>query len=176
MAWTAINPVAIGAATKKTHYDTLWDNADFLKALLYAGAANSKLFTNAGATAPEWNDGVYVGAFSRDLSAASGDAAYTSFGFKPAAVIVFGTVNSAANIFTIGIGKGTTENSVSLLPLTAPAWTGAPNIFVYISRDAAGSDYQTAIIKSMDADGMTLTWTKAGTPTGTGLFYFMAFR
>jgi len=27
MAWTSTNPVAIGDPTKKSHYDTLWDNA-----------------------------------------------------------------------------------------------------------------------------------------------------
>jgi hypothetical protein len=30
MAWTATNPVSLGAATKKTQYDTLWDNASYL--------------------------------------------------------------------------------------------------------------------------------------------------
>mgnify|MGYP001590095047 CR=1 FL=1 len=34
MAWTAVNPVAIGAATKKSDYDKLWDNADLLYASL----------------------------------------------------------------------------------------------------------------------------------------------
>ncbi len=31
MAWTAGNPVAIGDATKKAHYDALWNNADMFK-------------------------------------------------------------------------------------------------------------------------------------------------
>ena len=30
MAWTAANPVSVGAATKKDDYDTAWDNADYL--------------------------------------------------------------------------------------------------------------------------------------------------
>ncbi|MCK5608735.1 hypothetical protein KAR91_43055 [Candidatus Pacearchaeota archaeon] len=34
MAWTAANPVSIGDATKKSHYDNLWDNADFLYAFV----------------------------------------------------------------------------------------------------------------------------------------------
>ena len=29
MAWTASNPVSVGDPTKKSHYDTLWDNSDF---------------------------------------------------------------------------------------------------------------------------------------------------
>lgn len=31
MAWTTTNPVTIGAATKKSDYDKLWDNCDFFK-------------------------------------------------------------------------------------------------------------------------------------------------
>jgi hypothetical protein len=31
MAWTAVNPVAIGAPTKKSDYDKLWDNCDYFK-------------------------------------------------------------------------------------------------------------------------------------------------
>jgi len=34
MAWTDSNPVSIGDATKKSHYDTLWDNADELKDII----------------------------------------------------------------------------------------------------------------------------------------------
>jgi hypothetical protein len=31
MAWTTVNPVTIGNATKKADYDKLWDNCDFFK-------------------------------------------------------------------------------------------------------------------------------------------------
>jgi hypothetical protein len=31
MAWTVSNPVSIGMATKKAHYDALWDNCDMFK-------------------------------------------------------------------------------------------------------------------------------------------------
>ncbi|MDF1592583.1 MAG: hypothetical protein P1P89_13795 [Desulfobacterales bacterium] len=31
MAWTAANPVSVGDPTKKTHYDALWDNAQYNK-------------------------------------------------------------------------------------------------------------------------------------------------
>ena len=30
MAWTAANPVSIGDATKKSHYDNVFDNADWI--------------------------------------------------------------------------------------------------------------------------------------------------
>lgn len=31
MSWTATNPVSIGSPTRKSHYDKLWDNLDYLK-------------------------------------------------------------------------------------------------------------------------------------------------
>ncbi len=31
MAWTVSHPVSIGSATKKLHFDALWDNCDFFK-------------------------------------------------------------------------------------------------------------------------------------------------
>ncbi len=30
MAWTISNPVSVGLATKKSHYDNVWDNSDYL--------------------------------------------------------------------------------------------------------------------------------------------------
>ena len=36
MAWTAVNPTTVGNATKETHYDTVWDNGDFLYAWVNA--------------------------------------------------------------------------------------------------------------------------------------------
>ena len=53
MAWTATNPVVIGAATKKSDFDKLWDNADFLKTN-FATAAEINTGTEAAkAIAPD---------------------------------------------------------------------------------------------------------------------------
>ena len=41
MAYTATNPVAIGAATKKSHFDTLWDNV----AAIWAGLVGKVTIT-----------------------------------------------------------------------------------------------------------------------------------
>jgi len=90
MTWTTTNPVSIGAATKKSHYDALWDNCDFLKidhntdgthekltvgsdadgdmyyrasgvlARLAKGTAGQVLVMNAGATAPSYEGGAWV--------------------------------------------------------------------------------------------------------------------
>lgn len=42
-------------------------------------------------------------------------------------------------------------------------------------RYASGAT-QDAIVKSYDAGGFTLTWTKTGLPTGTGNLIFLCFR
>lgn len=48
MAWTSVNPVAVGNITKKSQYDALWDNADYLHATVLGSPnsnSNQPLFT-----------------------------------------------------------------------------------------------------------------------------------
>ena len=44
MAWTSSNPVRIGYGTRKSHYDVLWDNIDYLVEKLQAPAGTICLF------------------------------------------------------------------------------------------------------------------------------------
>lgn len=90
MTWTTTNPVSIGAATKKSHYDALWDNCDMFKTdhntdgthekltvgsdadgdmyyrassvltRLAKGTAGQILTMNSGATAPNWEGGTWT--------------------------------------------------------------------------------------------------------------------
>ena len=45
MAWTWTNPVSVGDATKKTDWDKLWDNTDFLNQTLLNGYVQRPKFT-----------------------------------------------------------------------------------------------------------------------------------
>ncbi len=110
-----------------------------------------------------------VVAGSRDLTAGAGDVAYTGAGFKPTAIILLAAEAGAAE-WSIGIAKGTTENC-----LYAPAGGGVTIAPGYIAT-AYETTYQQAIVKSMDADGCTLTWSKSGTPSGTFVLYFLYLR
>ena len=70
-------------------------------ARLAKGAADFKLFMNAGATAPEWASGLNYIAISRDLAAVSGDVAYTGMGFKPTALICLANIAAAKAAFLL---------------------------------------------------------------------------
>jgi len=152
------------------------DGAKGVKALAL-GAANLKLFMNAAGTANEYAAGISIIAFTRVMSVASGDVAYTGAGFKPSGTILIATVNQGANIFSIGLAHSISENTISLVPRTVPIWLINAGVIIYIESDAAdGSMVQYALAKSMDVDGMTATWTKVGLPTSTITGYILFFR
>lgn len=112
-----------------------------------------------------------VKAFTRDMAAASGDVSYTGVGFQPSAIIAFsnwttarswGMVDSAKvhAVIDYFVDGGTTTDNINLIGLAS----------------AGESNYQIALVKSFDADGFTLTWTKLGSPTGTADIKFICFR
>jgi len=106
MAWTVANPVSIGAPTKKSDYDKLWDNCDFFKidhntdgthkkltvgsdadgdiyyrnggvlVRLPKGAALKYCRMNGAGTLPEWADGYTHPNHTGDVTSA-GDGATT---------------------------------------------------------------------------------------------------
>ena len=68
MSWTVSNPVSVGLATKKSHYDALWDNCDFFKiqhgtdgthgAVTATSLASSSITpSNLAASLPVFSDG-----------------------------------------------------------------------------------------------------------------------
>ncbi len=201
MSWTVNNPTSVGGATKKSDYDKLWDNCDFFKidhntdgthekltvgsdadgdiyyrassvlARLAKGAANTKLFMNAGATAPEWAAGIKTIAFTRDMQAATGNVAYTGAGFKPVAIIIVAGIDGEVSI-------GWSESSASArgcIQIAPAAHQGNFRTFVVYVADGGGQ-FQDAIMSSWDSDGITLAWVysgahAAGTMNGQILFF-----
>ena len=103
---------------------------------------------------------------TRDMTAASGDVAYTGYGFKPTALVSIVCKQSAA-LASWGICDSALGQQV-LTYEYFPRFDVAINNFVYI-WDTADTRQQAAV-KSFDADGFTLTWTKVGTP-GAGTIY-----
>jgi len=156
--------------------DMLYASAPTSLAKLAAGTANFKMFMNAAGGAPEWASGVKVGALSpaRDLSAASGDVSYTGVGFKPSLIFFFGGVHTTQGTMSAGFSNGTAHEGVFLY-LDTTLKTGV-NSAAAINIHTSAADAQTAIVKSFDADGFTLTWTKASSPTGTTIINYIALR
>lgn len=113
---------------------------------------------------------------TRDLAADSGDVAYTGVGFLPSAIIVFG--GTGGNGFNIGMADSAKTNRVltkyadSTNYVNAAGSIGSNLIFYSVTS----GNRQTAIVKSYDADGFTLTWTKTGSPTGIITLEVLCFR
>jgi hypothetical protein len=112
---------------------------------------------------------VKIGSFTRDTSLASGDVSYTGIGFTPTAIMFMSY--ESAQYFGTGFDDGTTHAQVFSNNGTMSR-AAASSIFFGDS----GSNYSSAFIKSFDADGFTLTYSKTGSPTGTGYVEYMAFR
>jgi len=115
------------------------------------------------------------GQFSRDTSAAGADVAYTGVGFKPKGIIFMALQNSADEM-SIGFD---TKVALSAMydgnALSANVWANAGTTISIYPLEGS-STVQSAIVKTFDADGFTLTWTKTGSPTGTALVNYIAFR
>lgn len=139
------------------------------------GSANQRLFINAAGNGLEYGFGSKVVAYTRDMEAVSGDVAYTGAGFKPRSIIVLATYIAS---FCIGFGDINNSNWRVLLYDTNLAVTHFTTSSIFIlTEDAAVTKYQEVVLKSLDADGCTLTFTKGGTPAaGTGNFVVMYLR
>ena len=136
--------------------------------------ADKRLFGNAAGNAPEWTTGIKIGTFTRDTAAATGTQAVTGVGFKPSNIIFIGGVTASTQI-SIGIDDGTVHYSlVNIEGETATHWALNSTRSIAIIQ-AAGINYH-GNIDSLDSDGFTITWTKAGEKTGTATIYYMAFR
>jgi|GEM_PF-3133881 len=110
---------------------------------------------------------------TRAMDAASGDVAYTGIGFKPRALFCLANV-SGGKMMSVGFCDfGLSE---FCLYQTDAAGTFIPVGAICEMYEAAGKT-EAAIVKSMDADGFTLTWTRTGaTASATATLYFLAVR
>lgn len=113
---------------------------------------------------------------TRDLTAATGDVSYTGVGFTPTALIGFAKNGASASWGAVDSAK--TGDGVNYKTGTgyyghSTDGYGANLLFVI---DMGSGNFQTATVKTYDADGFTLTWTKTGSPTGTAAFTIQCFR
>lgn len=153
-------------------------------------AGNTLFFTTSGAstitlptsatipsgTIKSYSDSLCtVGSLTRDMTATSGAVAYTGVGFAPKSVIFIGNISgSTLNFSSWGVDDGTTAGSLAITTVAGVTTSGIGNS---ISMYETGTQAQTAKISSLGADGFTLAWTKAGTPSaGTAGIIYMACR
>lgn len=139
-------------------------------AILAKGTANQKLIMNAGATSPEWANPFYMGTFTRDATSSSADISYDGVGFKPSVVLFINGVSGSTN-WSVGFDNASSHYCIAGLS----SGTVSPDTSYSISIND-GTNKQRGIIKTMDSDGFTITWTKTASPTGTMYVMYLAFR
>jgi hypothetical protein len=163
----------VGHNTDGTHKAGLGD--------LLNGAANLKAFMNAAGTAPEWAAGIGLISATRDMTAAGAptDVAYTGLGFKPSAAIFFATVPGTS---MMSIGFVVPGGAQGVIDDDSSGGAGATNWNLRSSEvidlcQTFNSVRQDAAWKSFDTDGLTLTWTKSGSPSAnTAILRILCFR
>ena len=151
----------------------IYGSADNNLVALPKGAANTKLFINAGATLPEWSVGMKLISTSRDSATATGTQAITGFGFKPSGVLVFANVNTTTEMSISAADSSAAGGSYNQHPATNYIWnTAGTLVYVY---EATGKAYSGSL-NSFDADGLTISWTKTGDKVGTIQLKIFAWR
>ena len=138
------------------------------------GAANLKLFMNAAANAAEWAAGFNWITFTRDIALTGGDVAYTGMGFKPSSLIAIAAVYNSVCACWGFCNPSKSSNGLGTNNAANPTQYGpSSGTFIIIGQGAA---FGSAIVKSFDADGFTLTWAKTNSPSGTVTCFVFGFR
>lgn len=146
----------------------------------YTGAAGDKVIVIAETTTQfrlfidkyAGNTTIKVGTFTRDVSTASGTQAVTGLGGRPRVLFIL-TGTSGTSDFSIGWGDTATNMSIAdYHNVAADQFTATTNL-VYIIQSPATNTY-TGVVSSFDADGFTISWTKAGSPTGVYTLRYFA--
>lgn len=109
---------------------------------------------------------------SRDISLASGTQAVSGLGFQPKFVMFNAALNTSPSI-SWGQDDGATP--ICLFNATASFSIGVQGGSSIFIQTSGGNNY-AGKITSFNTDGFVITWTKAGTPTGTAFIQLTAMR
>jgi len=142
-----------------------------------ATGSDGEVLTSTGAGSPPAFEAAAGGASykvlaaSYDLATASGDQTITGVGFQPVAVIqISSALGGPAGI---GFSDASTDGTVfSNHLVVANTWTNNDNLF--FARTSTGN--QQAGTPTFTSDGMTIAWTKTGSPSGTFYQKFIFFK
>jgi len=172
MGWTFYNSSGQRLSTAATSIDVLdIDGATDIGAAIVdadlfiiddgAGGTNRKTAASRIKT--------YVGGLSSTVTAetraaatASGAVSYTGAGFTPTTIIVSSLGDDGKDSYALGFGDDALGEQITLIYALDGTPLNAQIAYVAFGIDSAGSDYQRAVLTSLDSDGCTLTWTKGG--------------
>lgn len=117
--------------------------------------------------------GTKISSFARDMTAATGNVAYTGYGAMPRGVTFMatsGVAGSASWGADDGVSPTVIYDNQNIVPSAYVAIGGSS-----ILLQTGSGQVQAAAVATFDADGFTLTWTKTGTPTGSATIIVTAF-
>jgi len=106
---------------------------------------------------------------TRDFTAASGDVAYTGVGFTPKVIVAWVAQDNQVRA-SLGLWE-TSHATGTAIGQDGTNWQVETALLIHATQGAGTN--QNAILKTADADGFTLTWTKVGSPTGTVSLIFL---
>jgi hypothetical protein len=152
----------VGVKTGSLAYAT-----DTLMLYRWDGAAWQPI-TSAGVTSK-------LKTHTRENDAASGDVAYNGYGFNPTTLVILAQGNAGCSI---GFGDlNLAEMCVFLQGSgTVIFWQSDAGKIIMLQR-TSDSTGQSAVLKTLDADGFTLTWTRIGaSAAGTDTLIVSAFK
>ena len=133
------------------------------------------IFSGANWQAKGGVEKIITGSFTRDMSLASGNQSVTGVGFIPSCILFLGGVAGTA---AASIGFSDNVNSERFLDNrhaeSANVWLSGAGSSISVVTGVGLQQF--AVINSFDSDGFTLTWTKVGAITGSGVFSYLAYR
>jgi hypothetical protein len=131
-------------------------------------ASKTETLTNKTLTSPTINNGTFTGGgallskiitFTRDGTADGEDVAYTGVGFTPRSITFL--MNIDAGVYRSDGVSDSTKTGESIFQSAANMYYEIDKAICYSNQSSFA---QTALVKSYDADGFTLTWAKVGSP------------
>jgi len=111
---------------------------------------------------------------TRELVEDSGAVSYTGAGFRPTSVEIIYFISG----YLTGSGQGFSDSGKTSMAMywsyTETSKEKSSNTIIY--SEVASNSAQSAVVTSYDADGITLTWTKIGSPAATLTMLIRYFR
>jgi hypothetical protein len=117
---------------------------------------------------------VKVGEFTRDSATASGTQAITGVGFQPKAVIFTGSKSGTLQVVYVAFTDGTNDGQTYSRELETSG-SRVTNGGLFQFHQSGSGNYNSGGL-TLDSDGFTISWTKAGTNSGTITIEYLAIR
>lgn len=150
---------------------TAWDEANIVILNDIIAKLARDALVEGDVDVDETSEVSYTKTFSRNMTSESGDVEYSGIPFVPKGVLIITSLGASTSIGMVSSasGVGANEITTNIWGTSNPAadthW--ASTTTKCIEYHSGAFTVQRASLKSFDTSGITLTWVKEGSPTGT---------